>query len=40
LTVNFATSGIGSASYVETKILADALSLPIKIIPGSAAPRT
>ena len=33
-TVNFATSGIGSASYVETKILADALGLPIKIIPG------
>jgi len=33
-TVNFATSGIGSASYVETKILADALSLPVKIIAG------
>jgi len=33
-TVNFASSGIGSASYVETKILADALKLPIKIIPG------
>ena len=33
-TVNFGTSGIGSASYVETKILADALKLPIKIIPG------
>lgn len=33
-TVNFATSGIGSASYVETKILADALRLPIKIIAG------
>lgn len=33
-TVNFATSGIGSASYVETKILADALKLPIKIIAG------
>lgn len=32
--VNFATSGIGSASYVETKILADALHLPIKIIAG------
>lgn len=32
--VNFATSGIGSASYVETKILADALKLPIKIVPG------
>jgi tripartite-type tricarboxylate transporter receptor subunit TctC len=33
-TVNFATSGIGSASYVETKILADALKLPIKIVAG------
>jgi len=33
-TVNFATSGVGSASFVETKILSDALSLPIKIIPG------
>ncbi len=32
--VNFATSGIGSAAYVETKILADALNLPIKIIAG------
>ncbi len=33
-TVNFATSGVGSASFVETKILSDALSLPIKIIAG------
>jgi tripartite-type tricarboxylate transporter receptor subunit TctC len=32
--VNFATSGVGSASYVETKILADALDLPLKIIAG------
>jgi tripartite-type tricarboxylate transporter receptor subunit TctC len=32
--VNFATSGVGSASYVETKILADALGLPIKVITG------
>lgn len=32
--VTFATSGIGSASYVETKVLADALNLPIKIIAG------
>jgi len=32
--VNFAVSGVGSAAYVETKILADALNLPIKIIPG------
>jgi len=33
-TVNFATSGVGSASYVETKVLTDALKLPIKIIAG------
>ena len=33
-TVIFATSGIGSASYVETKILADALKLPIRIVAG------
>jgi tripartite-type tricarboxylate transporter receptor subunit TctC len=33
-TANFATSGVGSASYVETKILTDALGLPIKIIAG------
>jgi tripartite-type tricarboxylate transporter receptor subunit TctC len=33
-TINFATSGVGSASFVETKILADALGLPIKIIAG------
>ncbi len=33
-TVNFATSGIGSASFVETKILSDALKLPIKIVAG------
>ncbi|MFN4282605.1 MAG: Bug family tripartite tricarboxylate transporter substrate binding protein [Alphaproteobacteria bacterium] len=32
--VNFAVSGVGSASYVETKMLADALNLPIKIIAG------
>ena len=32
--VNFATSGVGSASYVETKILADALHLPVKIVAG------
>ncbi len=32
--VNFAVSGVGSASYVETKILADSLNLPIKIIAG------
>lgn len=33
-TLNFATSGVGSASYVETKMLADALKLPVKIIAG------
>lgn len=33
-TVNFAAAGVGSASYVETKILSDALKLPIKIIAG------
>lgn len=32
--INFATSGVGSASYVETKILSEALGLPIKIIAG------
>ena len=32
--VNFASSGVGSASYVETRMLIDALKLPIKIIPG------
>ncbi len=33
-TVNFAASGVGSASYNETKMLADGLELPIKMIPG------
>ena len=33
-TVNFAASGIGSASYNETKMLKDGLDLNIKIIPG------
>ncbi len=33
-TVNFGAAGVGSASYVETRILADALKLPIKIIAG------
>ena len=32
--VNFAVSGVGSASYVETKMLVEALKLPIKLIPG------
>jgi tripartite-type tricarboxylate transporter receptor subunit TctC/sarcosine oxidase gamma subunit len=33
-TVNFAASGIGSASYNETKMLADGLDLKINMIPG------
>jgi tripartite-type tricarboxylate transporter receptor subunit TctC len=32
--VNFATSGIGSANYVETTVLTSALKLPIKILTG------
>jgi len=32
--VNFAAAGVGSASYVETKMLANALKLPIKVIAG------
>jgi tripartite-type tricarboxylate transporter receptor subunit TctC len=32
--VNFAASGIGSASYNETKMLIDGLDLNVKIIPG------
>jgi tripartite-type tricarboxylate transporter receptor subunit TctC len=32
--VNFSTAGVGSAAYVETKMLTDALRLPIKIITG------
>lgn len=32
--VNFASAGVGSAAYVETKVLTDALRLPIKIITG------
>lgn len=33
-TVNFAAAGVGSASFVETRILSDALKLPIKVISG------
>ncbi len=33
-TVRFAGSGIGSASYTETKMLTDALDLDIEMIPG------
>lgn len=32
--VNFATSGIGSANYVEITMLANALKLPVKILTG------
>ena len=32
--MNFATSGIGSAAYVETLALMNALKLPIKIVSG------
>jgi tripartite-type tricarboxylate transporter receptor subunit TctC len=32
--VNFAASGVGSASYNETNMLADAFELPVNIIPG------
>ena len=32
--VNFATAGVGSASYVETVISLNALKLPIKILTG------
>jgi putative tricarboxylic transport membrane protein len=32
--VNFATSGIGSANYVETNVLTGVLKLPIKILTG------
>lgn len=33
-TVNFAATGIGSASFTETKMLKDAFDLNIKLIPG------
>jgi tripartite-type tricarboxylate transporter receptor subunit TctC len=32
--VNFSTAGLGSASYVETTMLASALKLPVKILTG------
>ena len=32
--LNFATSGVGSANYVETTMLATALKLPAKILTG------
>lgn len=32
--VRFASTGVGSASYTETKMLADALDLSVELIPG------
>jgi tripartite-type tricarboxylate transporter receptor subunit TctC len=32
--VMFAASGVGSAAYIETRILEDALNLPLQIVPG------
>jgi tripartite-type tricarboxylate transporter receptor subunit TctC len=32
--VKFAASGIGSAAYIETRILQNALHVPIQIVPG------
>ena len=32
--VKFAAAGIGSASYIEPRILQDALHLPLQIVPG------
>jgi tripartite-type tricarboxylate transporter receptor subunit TctC len=32
--VNFATAGVGSASYVETVMLTNALKLPVKVLTG------
>jgi tripartite-type tricarboxylate transporter receptor subunit TctC len=32
--LNFATSGVGSANYVETTMLTNALKLPVKILTG------
>jgi tripartite-type tricarboxylate transporter receptor subunit TctC len=32
--VLFAASGVGSAAYIETRILQDALNLPLQIVPG------
>jgi len=34
--VNFASSGVGSASFVESTMLIDSLKLPIKLIPNFA----
>src|SRR5918997_521826 len=32
--INFATAGVGSASYVETGMLTNALKLPVKVLTG------
>nr|TFG54905.1 MAG: hypothetical protein E4H34_01590 [Hyphomicrobiales bacterium] len=32
--VLYAASGVGSAAYIETRILQDALNLPLQIVPG------
>lgn len=32
--VNFATAGLGSASYVETTVLTNALKMPVKMLTG------
>lgn len=32
--VNFSTSGVGSAAYVETRVLVDLFNLPIKLVTG------
>ena len=32
--VLFGASGVGSAAYIETRILQDALNLPLQIVPG------
>lgn len=32
--LNFATSGVGSANYVETTMLTNALKLPVKVLTG------
>ena len=33
-TIKFSSAGIGSASYTETKLLAEALKLPLEVLPG------
>ncbi len=33
-TIKFSSAGIGSASYTDTKLLAEALKLPLEVLPG------